>query len=99
MTALAFCLRISMTSDWQIGSGKGRHRSIDSLVDMDGDGLPYIAASTIRGMWRDAAQLLGSALDAGKVIAFMAGICSAKGGCSRSAEGIKYPLGATVVTD
>ncbi len=65
MTALTFGLRISMTSDWHIGSGKGRHRSIDSLVDKDADGLPYVSASTIRGIWRDAAQLLASALDAG----------------------------------
>jgi CRISPR-associated protein Csx10 len=63
MTALPFTLTIEMQSDWHIGIGAGRHRSIDRLVDRDEDGLPFLPASTLRGIWRDSAQLLASALD------------------------------------
>jgi CRISPR-associated protein Csx10 len=63
---LSFKLSIKMTSDWHIGSGQGRHRSIDRLIDRDYDDLPFIPAATVRGIWRDAAQLLARGLDEDK---------------------------------
>ena len=53
-----FKLTIKMLSDWHIGIGEGRHKSIDSLIDRDEYGLPFIPAKTIRGIWRDAAERL-----------------------------------------
>lgn len=54
---------VEMQSDWHIGSGGGRHGSIDRLVDRDADGLPFIPAKTITGIWRDACERLAAALD------------------------------------
>ncbi len=56
-------LQFKMTSDWHVGTGSGRHGGIDRLVARDADGLPYIPASTWRGLWRDAAELLARGLD------------------------------------
>jgi CRISPR-associated protein Csx10 len=63
---LHFTVSVKMTSDWHIGSGQGRHRSIDRLIDRDWDGLPFIPAATLRGVWRDSAQLLARGLDDGQ---------------------------------
>ncbi len=63
---LRFALSVEMISDWHIGSGQGRHRSIDRLIDRDWDDLPFIPAATIRGIWRDSAQLLARGLDDGE---------------------------------
>jgi len=62
---IAIGVRVEMLSDWHVGIGAGRHRSIDRLVARDRDGLPYIPASTLRGIWRDAAEQLAYALDDG----------------------------------
>jgi CRISPR-associated protein Csx10 len=62
---LRFSLSVTMLSDWAIGSGTGRQGSLDSLVIRDGDGLPYVPASTLRGMWRDAVETLAYGLDNG----------------------------------
>lgn len=58
-------LTLSMVSDWHIGTGTGRRGFADSLVKRDGQGLPYIPAKTITGVWRDACELAAYALDAG----------------------------------
>jgi len=63
---LQFTVSVAMTSDWHIGSGQGRHRSIDRLIDRDWDDLPFIPAATLRGIWRDSAQLLARGLDDGE---------------------------------
>ena len=55
-----------MTSDWHIGCGKGEHGGVDALVDRDKDGLPFIVARSVRGMWRDAAEQLAFGLDEGE---------------------------------
>ena len=60
-----FSIRLTMLSDWHIGSGAGRHGSIDKLLDRDGDGLPYTPASSLRGIWRDATERLALGLDDG----------------------------------
>jgi CRISPR-associated protein Csx10 len=59
-------LHIKMLSDWHIGTGTGRHGGIDRLVARDAQGLPYIPASTLRSIWRDAAERLAIGLDGGK---------------------------------
>ncbi len=56
-------MHIRMCSDWHIGTGTGRHGAIDRLIARDSDGLPYVPASTIRNLWRDAAEMLACGLD------------------------------------
>ncbi|ELS31690.1 MULTISPECIES: RAMP superfamily CRISPR-associated protein [Pseudanabaena] len=58
-----FTIAIAMESDWHIGSGTGRRGDIDRLVKRDRDGLPYLPAKTITGIWRDACELLVNGLD------------------------------------
>lgn len=65
MQPLEFKLRIEMKSDWHIGSGQGRHRTIDRLIDRDHEGLPFVPSATARGIWRDAAQTLAYGMDHG----------------------------------
>ena len=60
-------LKLTMEADWSIGSGVGRQGSLDSLVARDVDGLPYVPASTLRGMWRDAAETVAYGLDNGTI--------------------------------
>ena len=42
-------IKIKLTSDWHIGSGAGIPGDIDSLVQKDQDGLPYIPAKLLQG--------------------------------------------------
>jgi CRISPR-associated protein Csx10 len=56
-------MHIRMCSDWHVGTGTGRHGGIDRLIARDADGLPYVPASTIRNVWRDAAEMLARGLD------------------------------------
>lgn len=58
-----FTIAITMESDWHIGSGTGRRGDIDRMVKRDRDGLPYLPAKTITGIWRDACELLVNGLD------------------------------------
>ncbi len=60
-----FTVRVEMQSDWHIGTGGGRHGSIDRLVDRDADDLPFIPAKTMTGIWRNACEQLAAALDHG----------------------------------
>ena len=64
-TEIAFTLTITMRSDWHVGTGGGRHGAIDRLIERDVDDLPFIPASTVRGIWRDAAERLAYGLDGG----------------------------------
>ncbi|MEN9224249.1 MAG: RAMP superfamily CRISPR-associated protein [Thermostichus sp. DRC_bins_24] len=61
----AFTLRIKMLSDWHIGTGAGRTGEVDSLVIRDPDGLPYLPAKTLTGIWRDACEKVAYGLDGG----------------------------------
>lgn len=56
-------LEIKMLSDWHISSGTGRPGEVDRLVRKDRDGLPFIPAKTITGIWRDACELVALGLD------------------------------------
>ncbi|MCI4660337.1 MAG: RAMP superfamily CRISPR-associated protein [Neomegalonema sp.] len=56
-------ITITFESDWMIGTGSGRQGSVDRLIARDDSGLPYVPASSLRGVWRDAAEKLAQALD------------------------------------
>lgn len=60
-----FTVRLTMLSDWHIGSGMGRPGSIDRLIVRDADDLPYVPAKTLNGIWRDACERLCYALAIG----------------------------------
>jgi CRISPR-associated protein Csx10 len=62
-----FHLRLTMLSDWHVGAGVGRPGNIDRLIVRDADGLPFVPAKTLRGIWRDACERLALGLDDGKV--------------------------------
>ena len=59
----SFEIRLTMLSDWHVGSGTGRPGSVDSLVRRDGDGLPYVPAKTLTGIWRDSCERVALGLD------------------------------------
>jgi CRISPR-associated protein Csx10 len=59
-----FTITITMASDWHVGSGSGRGE-IDSVVQRDSDGLPYIPAKTLTGILRDGCEQVAQALDSG----------------------------------
>ncbi len=61
----SFILRLTMLSDWHVGTGSGRHGAIDRLIERDQDGLPFVPATTLRGIWRDAAERVALGLDEG----------------------------------
>jgi CRISPR-associated protein Csx10 len=64
---LTFSIRLDMLSDWTVGAGGGRQGALDSVVQRDADELPYIPATTLRGIWRDAAEQLAYGLAGGKL--------------------------------
>ncbi len=62
-----FSIRLTMESDWHVGSGMGRPGNVDALIVRDADGLPFVPAKTLRGIWRDACERLCRGLDDGHV--------------------------------
>ncbi|MCW6038924.1 hypothetical protein K4A83_22105 [Spirulina subsalsa FACHB-351] len=58
-----FNAKITMLSDWHIGSGAGIPGDVDRLIQRDADGLPYIPAKTLTGIWRDGCELVALGLD------------------------------------
>ncbi|WP_205369707.1 RAMP superfamily CRISPR-associated protein [Thermoleptolyngbya sp. PKUAC-SCTB121] len=60
---MKFQLTITMQSDWHVGAGAGRRGDIDRLIQRDTDGLPYLPAKTLTGIWRDACELIADGLD------------------------------------
>lgn len=62
-----FCVRLTMESDWHVGSGMGRPGSIDRLIARDADDLPFVPAKTLCGIWRDARERLCRGLDDGQL--------------------------------
>lgn len=61
-----FTVRLTMQSDWHIGSGMGRPGNIDRLIARDADGLPFVPGKSLRGIWRDACERLCRGLDDGQ---------------------------------
>lgn len=62
-----FRIRLTMESDWHVGSGMGRPGNVDRLVARDADDLPFVPAKTLHGIWRDACEFLCRGLDDGKI--------------------------------
>ncbi len=61
-----FTYRLAMESDWHVGAGTGIPGHIDRLVARDGDGLPFVPAKTLTGIWRDACERVAAGLDDGQ---------------------------------
>jgi len=66
-TDRSFRIRLTMLSDWHVGSGMGRPGNIDRLIARDADDLPFVPAKTLCGIWRDACERLCRGLDEGQV--------------------------------
>jgi len=66
MSALSGTLQLTFTSDWHCGTGQGRHGGVGRVVARDADGLPYVPARTLRGLWRDACEKAATGLDDGQ---------------------------------
>jgi CRISPR-associated protein Csx10 len=63
---IGFQVELKMLSDWHVGSGVGRPGDIDRLIRRDPvDGLPYVPAKTLTGIWRDACERVAIGLDGG----------------------------------
>jgi CRISPR-associated protein Csx10 len=60
-----FKIRLTMLSDWHVGTGAGRPGSVDKLIARDVDGFPFVPAKTLNGIWRDAMETLTLGLDGG----------------------------------
>jgi len=60
-----FTVRLTMESDWHVGTGAGRPGSVDKLIARDAEGFPYVPAKTLNGIWRDAMETLTLGLDDG----------------------------------
>lgn len=86
-----FRIRLTMTSDWHVGSGMGRPGNIDRLIIRDSDGLPFVPAKTLRGIWRDACERLCHGLDDGQLDEWSRLVDQLFG--SQPALGLKDPTG------
>ena len=62
---MKFDIKIKMTSDWHIGLGQSKG-VIDSIVQRDKEGFPYIPAKTLTGILRDGCETIALGLDKGK---------------------------------
>lgn len=60
----SFTCWLTMESDWHVGTGAGGG-AIDRVVARDADGLPFVPAKTLTGIWRDGCERLAFALDHG----------------------------------
>lgn len=59
-------LTVSFLSEWHCGTGAGKHGGIDRSIALDDEGLPYVPGRTLKGLWRDACERVGYALDDGR---------------------------------
>lgn len=61
--------KIVFEESWSVGSGEASGSVLDAVVRRDGDGLPFVPGTTLRGLARDAvrdlAQILGEDLCSG----------------------------------
>jgi len=60
-TAGNYCLEFK--SDWHVGTGAGHPGVVDRLIARDSNGLPFVPAKTMTGLWRDGCEKVASALD------------------------------------
>ncbi|MCY0886375.1 MAG: RAMP superfamily CRISPR-associated protein [Firmicutes bacterium] len=69
-----FRVRIRFLSDWAVGAGFGRAGDLDSLVARDEDGLPFVPAKSLVGVWRSACEFVAQALDADRLMKWVRAI-------------------------
>jgi len=58
-----FEITLDFLSDWHVGTGQGRLGTIDAEVRRDADGLPFVPAKTLVGVWRDACETVAETFD------------------------------------
>ena len=63
--ASSFPVTVHLLSDWHVGTGDGRVAAVDAQVRRDSEGLPFVPAKTLAGLWRDACETVASAFDEG----------------------------------
>lgn len=57
-------LQLTFLSDWHIGEGAGARGHIDAIIRRHPqDGLPYVPAKTLTGIWRDGCERVAFGLD------------------------------------
>lgn len=39
---------------WQVSTGRGAGQNLDSLIERDANGLPYVSGKTIKGLFRES---------------------------------------------
>ena len=54
------------------GTGDGRVAAVDAQVRRDSEGLPFVPAKTLTGLWRDACETVAAAFDEGTGTAWRA---------------------------
>jgi CRISPR/Cas system CSM-associated protein Csm3 (group 7 of RAMP superfamily) len=52
---------LRMQGYWAVGSGKGGGNEVDSRIDRDSDGLPYVPGKMLKGLIKDACLRLKNA--------------------------------------
>lgn len=52
---------LNMQGYWAVGSGKGGGNEVDSRIDRDSDGLPYVPGKMLKGLIKDACLRLREA--------------------------------------
>lgn len=62
MTVVALQATVRFFEDWRVGSGAGVAAGVDRAVLLE-DGMPYVPAKSLTGVWRDAAETLARGLD------------------------------------
>ena len=93
---ISFEVAIRFSSDWHVGAGGDAKGGIDSLVARDGSDLPYVQGSTLRGVWRDAAEQLAFALDGGALGPWSEAISGLFGSQPAITKSSEAPLGSLV---
>ena len=93
---ISFEVAIGFSSDWHVGAGGDAKGGIDSLVARDGNDLPYVQGSTLRGVWRDAAEQLAFALDGGALGPWSEAVSGLFGSQPAITKSSEAPLGSLV---
>lgn len=93
---ISFEVAIVFSSDWHVGAGGDAKGGIDSLVARDGNDLPYVQGSTLRGVWRDAAEQLAFALDGGALGPWSEAVSGLFGSQPAITKSSEAPLGSLV---
>lgn len=93
---------LEMLSDWHIGTGHTGGDRVDRAVARDHDGLPYVPARSLWGVWRDACEQVALGLDGGSPaswsewVTWLFGSQPTVDGVRATAEGPAPPLAAAL---